>query len=149
MAGYGRSSDGCSMPGSSLVQLNPIKRAYPWTPAFLLLGNCNQSPQWGCMRVSSSYRLWRRESEPPRHPTDCPSALMSDPQVSLLNLWVSTCVWTTAEVNKLDLCSVHLLGFPFICLTRVSTSTVRTHVTLVLPWHGILQGWWQKPINIC
>ena len=64
---------------------------YPWTLEFLLLGNCDQSPQWGCMRVSSHCRLWRRESEPPRRPTDSPSVLMSELQVCLVNSWVSTC----------------------------------------------------------
>ena len=64
---------------------------YPWTLEFLLLGNCDQSPQWGCMRVSSQCRLWRRESGPPRVHTGSLSAVMLDPQVRLVNSWASTC----------------------------------------------------------
>ena len=39
------------------------------------LGNCDQSPQWGLLRVSSRCHLWRWESEPHRGTTDSPSAL--------------------------------------------------------------------------
>ena len=112
-------------------------------------GNCDQSPQWGCMRVSSQCRLWRRESEPARRPTDSPSEIMSDPQVGRLNSWVSTCVWMIAEVNMLDPCSVRSLDLHPMCLTRVSTSTLCTHVNLVLPWHSFSPGIMGNSINIC
>ena len=100
-------------------------------------------PSVGCMRVSSQCRLWRQESEPPRRPTDSPSALMSDPQVGLLNSWVSTCVWMTAEANMLDPCLVRSLGFPRPCLTKVSsvhTYSLHIHENLVLPWHSFSSG---------